>query len=100
MSFQLLRSILLSALASVLLTGAALAADLGALVTSLTTGSFSEKEAAVSAMSTSGAARAAPILEALAAGQLYIRKSDSIVVIGKTEDNQLALTEAISGKAA
>ena len=53
MSFQLLRSVVLSALVSVLLIGAALAADLGALVTNLTTGSFSEKEAAVSGFASS-----------------------------------------------
>ena len=91
---------LLSALASLLIAGAALAADLPALVGNLTTGSFGDRETAVGALATSGDARAAPILEALAAGQLYVRKSDKLVVIGKTDGNQLALTEAISGKPA
>ncbi len=66
----------------------------------LTTGSFGDRETAMGALATSGDARAAPILEALAAGQLYVRKSDNLVVIGRTDGNQLALTEAISGKPA
>src|ERR1700681_2759178 len=86
--------VLLSALASLLIAGAALAADLPALVGSLTTGSFGDRETAVGALATSGDARAAPILEALAAGQLYVRKSDNLVLIGRTDGNQLALTEA------
>ncbi|CAN5915283.1 urea ABC transporter permease subunit UrtB [soil metagenome] len=83
-----------------LIAGMALAADLPALVTNLTTGSFGDRETAISAMASSGDVRAAPILEALAAGQLYIRKADSAVVIGKIDGNRLALTEAISGKPA
>src|SRR5882724_3752687 len=91
---------LLSALASLLIAGMAFAADLPALVANLTTGSFGDRETAVGALAASGDARAAPILEALAAGQLYLRASDNIVLIGKPDGNQLALTEAISGKPA
>src|SRR4029077_4009136 len=87
-------------LASLLIAGVAWAADLPALVGSLTTGSFGDRETAVGALATSGDARAAPILEALAAGQLYVRQSDNLVLLGKPDGNQLALTEAISGKAA
>ena len=72
-----------SALASVLIAGMALAADLPALVTNLTTGSFGDRETAIGALAASGDARAAPILEALGAGQLYLRKADNVVVIGK-----------------
>ena len=57
----------------------------------LTTGSFGDRETAVGALATSGDARAAAILEALAAGQLYVRKSDNLVLIGKPDGNQLAL---------
>jgi len=91
---------LLSALASLLIAGMALAADLPALVANLTTGSFGDRETAIGALAASGDARAAPILDALAAGQLYVRKSDNTVLIGKPDGNQLALTEAISGKPA
>src|SRR5215208_3496734 len=89
-----------SALATVLIAGMALAADLPALVTNLTTGSFGDRETAIGALAASGDARAAPILEALGAGQLFLRKADNVVVIGKPDGNQLALTEAISGKPA
>jgi urea transport system permease protein len=95
-----LLSALAAVLATVLIAGVALAADLPALVGSLTAGSFADRETAVGALAVSGDARAAPILEALAAGQLYVRKSDNLVLIGKTDGNQLALTEAISGKPA
>jgi urea transport system permease protein len=97
----LLRSLagLLSALAAVLIAGASLAADLPALVTNLTTGGFGDRETAVGALAASGDVRAAPILEALAAGQLYVRK-DNVIVIGKPDGNQLTLVEAISGKPA
>jgi urea transport system permease protein len=92
--------VLVSALASLLLAGGAYAADLATLVGNLTAGGFSERETAISALATSGEERAAPVLEALAAGQLYVRTSDKRVVIGRTDGNQLALTEAISGKSA
>jgi urea transport system permease protein len=91
---------LLSVLASLALAGAALAADLAGLVANLTTGSFGDRETAITALAASGDARAAPILEALSAGQLYVRKSDNLVAIGKTDGNQLKLFEAISGKPA
>jgi urea transport system permease protein len=92
---------LISTLAAmVLITSTVLAADLPALVTNLTTGSFGDRETAVGALATSGDARAAPILQALSAGQLYVRKSDNAVLIGKPDGNQLALEEAITGKPA
>lgn len=93
-------SVLLSVLVSLALAGTALAADLTALVGNLTSGGLSEREAAITALATSGDERAVPILEALAAGQLYTRNSDKLVVIGKVDGNKLALTEAISAKPA
>src|SRR5206468_1614424 len=89
---------LLSAIAVLSLAGLALAADLATLVTNLTTGGYSEREAAINALAASSEARAAPILQALGAGQLYVRTSDNVVVIGKGEGKQVALTEAVSGK--
>ena len=94
MLFLRLPAALLSALASLLIAGAAMAADLPALVGSLTTGSFGDRETAVGALATSGDARAAPILEALAAGQLYVRQSDSLVLIGKPDGNRVATRRA------
>src|SRR5919198_737835 len=79
-----------SALAAVVIAATAWAADLQTLVTNLTTGGFGDRETAIGALAASGEARAAPILEALAAGQLYVRKSDKVVVIGKPDGKQLA----------
>jgi urea transport system permease protein len=93
-------AMMLSALASVLIAVTAMAADLPTLVTNLTVGGFADRETAIGALAASGEQRAAPILEALAAGQLYVRKSDNLVVIGRPDGNQLALTEAVSGKPA
>jgi urea transport system permease protein len=91
---------LLSAIVALLLAGAALAADLAGLVASLTTGGFGDRETAITALATSGEARAAPILEALGAGQLYVRTADKAVVIGAPDGNQLKLSDAITGKPA
>ena len=63
-------AVLFSALASLTIAVAALAVDLQSLVTNLTAGSFGDRETAIGALATSGDARAAPILEALGAGQL------------------------------
>src|SRR5437763_14293327 len=92
--------VLASALASLLSAGGAFAPDLATLVGNLTIGGFSERETAISALATSGEERAAPIVEALAAGQLYVRTSDKLVVIGRTDGNQLAISAAVSGKTA
>jgi len=89
-----------SALAALGIAVSALAADLQALVNNLTTGGFGDRETAIGALVASGEARAAPILEALAAGQLYVRPSDKVVVIGKPDGNQLALFDAVTGKPA
>jgi urea transport system permease protein len=93
-------SVLLSVLASLVLAGAALAADLSSLVGNLTSGGLSERETAITALATSGEERAAPILEALAAGRLYVRTSDKLAVIATADGNRLALTDAVTGSPA
>src|SRR5260370_35048515 len=98
MLFRRRRGGLLSALAWLLMAASVLAADLPALVGSLTTGSFGDRETAGGALATSGDARAAPILEALAAGQLYVRQSDNLVLIGKPDGSQRALPEAVPAR--
>ena len=91
---------LVSALVAVLFAVSTLAADLASLVANLTTGGFGDRETAIGALVASGDPRAAPILEALAAGNLYVRQSDKVVVIGKPDGNQLALQDAVTGKPA
>jgi urea transport system permease protein len=88
----------LGALVAVCIAGAAMAADLPALVANLVTGGYSERDAAISALATSGEARAEPILQALGAGQLYVRTADKAVVIGKGEGKKIPLVDAITGK--
>src|SRR5260370_37605847 len=92
--------VLLPALPALLVAGGVFAAELADLVGHLTTGDFSEREPAITSLATSGEERAAPTLEALAAGQLYVRTSDKLVVIGRTDGNQLTLSDAVSGKPA
>ncbi|HTR87735.1 MAG TPA: urea ABC transporter permease subunit UrtB [Reyranella sp.] len=100
MSQQRLLAWLLPAIAAICLAGTALAADLATLVTNLTTGGYSERGDAIEALAASGEARAAPILQALSAGQLYVRPSDKLVVIGKGEGKSIELSDAITGKPA
>jgi urea transport system permease protein len=90
---------LVAAVCSLLLAGSVQAADLATLVTNLVTGGYSERDAAITALAASGEARAAPILQALSDGELYVRTSDKLVVIGKG-GKKLALTDAITGKEA
>ncbi|HEY7609136.1 MAG TPA: urea ABC transporter permease subunit UrtB [Alphaproteobacteria bacterium] len=60
--------------------------------------SFSDTIAAVEAIASSGNARAAPVLRALAEGNLYVRKSDQVVVYTRDEGGKTLGTEAASGK--
>jgi urea transport system permease protein len=93
-------AVLVAVLASLMLAGIAAAADLAELVANLTIGGFGDRETAIKALAASGDARAAPILEALSAGRLYVRTADKVVVIGKADGRQLVLTEAVTGKLA
>jgi urea transport system permease protein len=61
------------------------AADLAPLVEALGKGGFSDTEKAVQALAATGDPAVAPVLEALGEGDLYLRKSDGKVVIGKKQ---------------
>jgi urea transport system permease protein len=98
MSLKRFLAWLLPVFVTVLVAGPAFSADLPALVTNLVTGGYGERDAAITALAASGEERAAPILQALSAGQLYVRNADKSVVIGKGEGKTVALTDAISGK--
>jgi len=97
MSQKRLTAWLLPLLATVVVAGSVFAADLGTLVTNLVTGGYTERDDAISALAASGEARAAPILQALSAGELYVRNADKAVVIGKGSGT-IALTDAVTGK--
>ena len=100
MSQKRLLAWVLPALAMLVLAGSVMAADLGSLVTNLVTGGYSDRDTAISALAASGEARAAPVLQALSAGELYVRTADKLVVIGKGSGKQVALVDAITGKPA
>jgi urea transport system permease protein len=98
MSQKRLLAWLLPLLATVFVAGSALSADLATLVTNLVTGGYGERDAAITALAASGEARAAPILQALSAGDLYVRTADKVAVIGKGGGKQVVLVDAITGK--
>ncbi len=100
MSQKRLLAGLLPFLAALLVAGSAMAADLASLVANLVAGGYSERDAAITALAASGEARAAPILQALSAGELYVRTADEVVVIGKGSGKDVALADAITGTAA
>ncbi len=90
---------LLPVIAALLVASAAAGADLATLVANLVTGGYSDRDAAITALAASGEARAAPILQALNDGALYVRSADKVVVITKDlGKGRLALTDAITGK--
>ena len=72
-------------------------ADDAALVKAIDAESYSEKAAAVEALAKSGSARAAPVLEALASGNLFKRKSDGALVIAAPGADPVKLTDAATG---
>jgi urea transport system permease protein len=74
-------------------------ADLRPLLAELATGGFEETENAVQALAATGDARIVPALEALAEGDLYVRKAANVVVIGrKAQGRNLALADALTGE--
>jgi urea transport system permease protein len=89
---------LVGAFAILVVAGSVLAADLATLVANLVSGGYGERDTAITALAASGEARAAPILQALGAGELYVRNADKVVVIAKGSGKTLALTDAITGK--
>jgi urea transport system permease protein len=74
--------------------------DVRALLSGLAEGSFEETENAVAALAATGDPRVAPALQALSDGDLYVRKADGAVVIGrKTGGRNLALSDPLSREA-
>ena len=81
----------------VLTRGPALAQDMDVLVDALAPGSFKEREAAVMALVASGDPGVVKVLEALAAGDLHARKSDTKVFIAKSSGAVMRLTHPLTG---
>ena len=76
------------------------AQDAGMLVNALAQGSFKEREVAISAVAASGSDVTVSVLEALAAGNLHVRKSDRKVFITTAKGDVLALVDPIEQAAA
>jgi urea transport system permease protein len=99
MAIRLLRLIafLIAALAFAVPHAAAQTPDLPALVDALGQGSFPEREAAINALVATGDERVPPILQALADGNLYTRKSDAKVVLAAKAGSGFALANPLDG---
>ncbi len=80
-----------------LLSFTAAAADLTDLVRALGQGSFDDRSKAIAALAASGDPRAVAPLEALNAGNLYVRKAESDVVIARKDGNDLTLLDPVTG---
>lgn len=83
----------------VLATSPASAQSLEELVQGLAQKSFSKKAATVEKMVDTGDERVALLLNALMDGDLYIRKSDKLVVLAEKKDSGLHILDAVSGDA-
>lgn len=85
-----------------ILPGAALAqgADPRPLFNQLADANFNAAEKLVGEIAATGDPRVVPALEAFASGDLYFRKADKVVFIGKEQGSQLALTDPVSAEAA
>ncbi|MFT3987798.1 urea ABC transporter permease subunit UrtB [Aestuariivirga sp.] len=101
---QLLAS-LVTLLALLILPAIAVAAeDLAALVDQLPKGQFKDREAVIVSLAATGDPAVVPVLQALSDGNLYARKADQKVFIGKPSGDVLILlnplTQAEEGQAA
>jgi urea transport system permease protein len=67
------------------------------LVNALGKDSFSETEAQVARLAETGDPLVVTALEALSEGDLYVRKSDALVVVGKRKGGAYALTDPLTG---
>jgi urea transport system permease protein len=70
--------------------------DLRALINALAEGGYSDTEKQIDAIAATGDPAAAPALEALAGGDLYVRKSDGAVFIVKKAGDGYALTDPLT----
>ena len=66
------------------------------LVNELAEGKYAETEQQIGALAATGNPAAAPVLEALGAGNLYFRKSDGAVFIAKKSGKSFALTDPLT----
>ncbi|MBD8554088.1 urea ABC transporter permease subunit UrtB [Rhizobium sp. CFBP 8762] len=71
--------------------------DLRSSVDALGQGKFADVEAAITVLAKTGDPKAVPVLEALAAGDLYTRKSDARVFMTRAAGDDVILIDPITG---
>jgi len=76
------------------------AASLRAAIDALGDGNYKDRAGAITALAALGDPAVTPVLEALAAGQLYRRKSDGAVFIAERDGKLYKLSDPLSGEAA
>ncbi|CCQ72714.1 urea ABC transporter permease subunit UrtB [Magnetospira sp. QH-2] len=97
--FNLMRIVTAALMLMIALSGpSAQAATLEEGIAALGAKSYKAKIAAVQALGTAGDDRAAPVLQAMTAGKLYLRKSDKKIVITEKQGDVYVLTDPISGE--
>ncbi len=97
---RLVQSLLvaLCVLISLQATGVRASDDLPSLVNALGQGSFADVEKAISALAATGDPKIVPALEALAEGDLYVRKADQLVFLTQKSGDKLSLIDPVSGQ--
>ncbi|HEX2257045.1 MAG TPA: urea ABC transporter permease subunit UrtB [Afifellaceae bacterium] len=97
---QLARIVAMAALLFALATAALAQGDLRPLLADLAAGGYDETEEAIAALAATGDSAVLPALHALGDGDLYVRKADGSVVIGrKAGGRALALSDPLTGEA-
>src|SRR5882724_10976 len=76
------------------------AAEIAPLINALAQGNLDDREKAIENLAATGDAGVAPVLEALDGGNLYLRKTDGSVWIVRKEGDSLTLVDPRSGAAA
>ncbi len=80
-------------------TGSAISAPLEQGLAGLAAKSFKARLAAVGELGASGDPRAAPILEALLSGKLFVRKADARIVVAEPKGSVYVLGDPLAGAA-
>jgi len=95
---RIIFQIAVAAFLSLAVSFSAQAAELRNLINALGEGGYKETEAQISAIAATGDPAAAPVLEALEAGNVYVRKSDGLVFITEKVGRTFNLIDPLTGE--
>src|ERR1700690_789531 len=76
------------------------AADLASIVRSLGQGGYEETAKHIGQLAATGDSAAAPVLQALSDGNLYVRTEDGVVFVATETDDGFTLADPLTGAAA